>query len=366
MKEKHMVRVRLIVCVLAALLAGSTARAQVQAGAPSESLAEALLKQAQTALDAFDRPNAEKFARQVLEQMSTSTASQKEKARIILANVFYPEEAPAARKRPQALAVLREAVRENYDLTIDRLLSWPGLDSILVEAKAATFGVTAAAVSQQQDAVGPAGHVDFTVRASKPAIYSVTVTGPQTSMVIADSTGSREATLSIPTMRNERPLFTSGDYQIVLTARDRATGDSSVSRFAATVVAPELTFASIPSAIDSSKILAERTKKYGFKGVVVGGLVAGSIFAFATKLHADTLLRSKAGPDAKGTGVAAVAGAAIVIASFADKGRSIPSAIVANQRLHDDLATSIRNVHAANANRIATHKTIFVITPGGK
>ena len=58
------------------------AQSATQAGAPTQSLTDLLLKQAQTALDAFDRPNAEKFARQILEQMTTSTTAQKEKARI--------------------------------------------------------------------------------------------------------------------------------------------------------------------------------------------------------------------------------------------------------------------------------------------
>ena len=40
--------------------------------------------------------------------------------------------------------------------------------------------------------------------------------------------------------------------------------------------------------------------------------------------------------------------------------------LVANQRLRDDFATSIRAAQTENANRIATHKTIFIVTEGAK
>jgi hypothetical protein len=366
MKELNMSRVRHAAFAVALFAAVPVyAQSAAQAGAPTESLTDLLLKQAQTALDAFDRPNAEKFARQILEQMTTSTTAQKERARIILANVYYPEEAPNERKRAQALAVLKDAVRENFDLTIDRTLTWVGIDSILVEAKATTFGLAAGPATPQQDGVGPAGHVDFTARASRPSNFRLSIRGPQTTAVFSDTSGGTEATLQLPTMRNERPIYTSGEYEITIVAVDRASGDTVSARFTANVSAPALTFVTVPVALDSSRILSERTKKYGWKGLIVGGLVAGSIFSFSNT-HADTTLKAKVGADSKGAGIAALAGVTIIAASFMDRGRPIPNAIAANQRLRDDFATSIRNAQAENANRIATHKTTFVITPGGR
>lgn len=362
-----MFRVRYVAFTVA-LMATSPLPAQspTQTGTATGSLADLLLKQSQTALDAFDRPNAEKFARQILEQMTTSTAAQKEKARIILANVYYPEEAPTERKRGQALTVLKDAVRENIDLTIDRTLTWAGIDSIVAEAKATTFGLAVAPVSEQQEAVGPNGHIDFRARTNRPSLFRLTITGPQTSTVVSDSSGGNQATLQIATMKNERPAFVTGDYQIVLTAIDRATGDSVSSRFTANVTAPALTFAAVPGAPDSSRFLPERTKKYGWKGIVVGGLVGGSIYSFANIMHADTTLKAKVGADSKGTGIAALAGATIVIASFIDKGRSIPTAIAANKQLRDDFAASIRAAEVENANRIATYRTRFAIMSGAR
>src|SRR4051812_3560799 len=194
-KEQNMVRVRYAAIAFATLVGVSSLAAQTsatQAGAPSQSLTDLLLKQSQTALDAFDRPNAEKFAKQILEQMTTSTTAQKEKARIILANVYYPEEAPNERKRAQALTVLKDAVRENIDLAIDRTLTWPGIDSIVTEAKATTFGLATAPVSLQQESVGPTGHVDFRARTNRPSIFHLSIMGPQASMVLSDSSGGNQ------------------------------------------------------------------------------------------------------------------------------------------------------------------------------
>jgi hypothetical protein len=370
MKELNMVRVRFAALTVAAALATSPLQAQqtaTQAGAPTESLADLLLKQAQSALDALDRPNAEKFARQILEQMTTTSSQQKQKARFILANVYYPEEAPNARDRAKALAILKDAVRENIDVTIDRVLTWPGIDSILATAKATTFGMAAAPASAQMEATGPTGHVDFSARANRASTFRLAITGSEGTTTVSDSVAGRETTLAIPTMRNERPIFTSGTYQIVVTAIDKASGDSVSTHFTATLDAPALTFTTVPVTLDSTRFVRERTKKFGWKGIIVGGLTGGGIYAIANVMHTDTTLKKSIGPDSKGTGIAAAAGVTLIFASFLDKGRTIPAAIVANQKVRDDFAASIRAAQAENANRIATYKTTFVIsTTGGK
>src|SRR4051812_25510261 len=100
--------------------------------------------------------------------MTTPTTAQKQRARVILANVYYPEEAPTERKRSQALTILKDAFRENMDLVLDRSLSWPGIDSIFAEAKATTFGL-AVAPNPRQEIAGPQGRGEVAVRTSRPA-----------------------------------------------------------------------------------------------------------------------------------------------------------------------------------------------------
>ena len=364
---KHLMNGRSRAILAAVVLAAAPATARAQAvQQQSSSVVDDLLTRAQNALNDLQYPQALSFAKQVIDLGDRVTADKHERAMFIIVAANYPEGEPAAQHRDLALATLKQMVRTKLDLTIPQALRWAGLDSILAEAKATTFGLAAAPTNAQQEAVGPNGRVSFTARASRPATFRVSVSGPGESATVIDSSGGTQATLQIPTMRSERPAFTSGEYQVVVTAIDRSSGDSISSRFNASVTAPALTFTTVPVTMDSSRLLPERTKRYGWKGVVVGGLVAGSIYSFANVLHADTTLKSKAGADSKGTGVAALAGATVILASFMDKGRSVPTAIAANRRLREDFATSIRNAQTENANRIATYKTTFVITPGAR
>jgi hypothetical protein len=148
-----------------------------------------------------------------------------------------------------------------------------------------------------------------------------------------------------------------------VTARDAITGDTISSRFPASVAAPALTFATVPTTLDSTQFARERTKRFGYRGVIVGGLVGAAIYNLST-LHGDSAFTKTAGVDSKGSGLAVAAAASVIAASFLDKGRRIPSAVAANQKIRDDFATSIQKTTAENANRIATYKTIITVTPG--
>jgi hypothetical protein len=363
---KHSMYGRSTRAILAALvLAAASAHAQA-VQQQSTSVVDDLLTRATNSLNDLQYTQALTFAKQVLDLGDRVPGDKRERAMFIVAAANYPEGEPSAQHRSVALATFKQMVRSKLDLTIPQAMRWAGLDSILAEAKATTFGLAGSPASAEQEGVGPTGHVDFNARASRPARFRLTVTGPSIPTVIEDTTAQTQATLQLPTMRNDRPIFTTGEYQIVLTATDMATGDTVSARFVANVNAPALTFATVPVAMDSSRFLSERTKRYGWKGIVVGGLVAGSIFGFSSAMHADTTLKAKAGADSKGAGVALLAGATVILASYLDKGRPIPTAIAANLKIREDFAGSIRAAQAENANRIATHKTTFSITAGAR
>lgn len=359
-KPGHAIRLALLGVAL--MIAPAISRGQV--AQQGTSVIDDLLTRAQNSINDLQYAQAISFARQVLDLGDRVPSDKQERAMFIVAAANYPEGEPAAQNRAVALATFRQMVRNNLDLTIPQVLRWAGLDSVLAEAKRTTFGLAAGA-APQQEGVGPSGAIEFTARASRASNFSVSISGPNT-IRISDTTGADQVTLRLPTMRNDRPLFASGEYQITVQAVDRQTGDTASMKYVATVTAPPLTFATVPVALDSSRILAERTGKFGWKGIIVGGLVAGGIYGLSNMVHADTTLQSRVGADTKGTGVAAAAGVAVILASFADRGRPIPSAITANRRLHDDFAASIRNAQAENANRIATHKTQFILTPAGR
>lgn len=354
-------------CVALAVIASPLSPrlyAQAQQGT---SVMDDILKRAEDALNDLQYATAIGFAKQVVDVGPKATPSQRMRALLVIAAANYPEGEPTAQHRDIALATFKQLVASNFDLVIPQTIRWAGLDSILVEAKRTTFAIAMTAAAEQI-VTGPAGQAELKVRASRPATFRLFVSpsGGGAPLATDSLAGTAEGALHFPTMRNERPIFTTGDFDVLVTATDPQSGDTTSTRYVAHITAPELTYAKIPVAIDSSRLQLERTGRYGWKGIIVGGLVSGGIYSFASLLRADTTVKQAVPADSKGVGVAVAAGAVVMLASFMDKGRQIPGAIVANQRLREDLATSIRSTQAENANRIATYRTTIAIQTGAR
>ncbi len=326
-----------------------------------------ILKRAEDALNDLNYKSAIDFAKQVVDVGPRATPAQRTRALFVIGAANYPEGEPAAQHRDVALATFKQLVSANFDLVIPQTIRWAGLDSILADAKRTTFAVAMTAPAEQI-VTGPAGRAEVKVRASRPANFRLTVSpsGGGAPLVTDSLNGPSDGALHFATMRNERPIFTTGDYDVLVTAADRQSADTTSTRYIAHITAPELTFAKIPVAIDSSRLQVEHTSRYGAKGVIVGALVAGGIYAFSNTLRADTAVKRVVPADSKGAGVAAAAGLAVIVASFMDRGRQIPGAIAANQRLRTDLGTSIRATETENANRIATYRTTIAIQTGAR
>lgn len=355
------------VCVaLAVVISPLTPRLQAQAQ-QGTSVMDDILKRAEDALNDLNYKSAIDFAKQVVDVGPRAKPEQRTRALLVIAAANYPEGEPTAQHRDIALATFKQLVAANLDLTIPQTIRWAGLDSILADAKRTTFAIAMTAVAEQI-VTGPAGRAEVKVRASRPATFrlSVSPAGGGAALVSDSLSGTSEGTLHFPTMRNERPIFSTGDYDVVVSAADPQSNDTTSTRYTAHITAPELTFAKIPVAIDSSRLQFERTGRYGGKGIIVGALVAGGIYAFSNIVRADTMVKRIVPADSKGVGVAAAAGAAVIIASFMDKGRKIPGAIVANERLRTDLGAAIRAADAENASRIATYRTTIAIQTGAR
>jgi hypothetical protein len=353
---------RVSLCVSLLLGGQLAARAQQASSSPIDDL---LLK-AQQAFNDLNYLRADSIARQVLGAGARTTTAQRTRALLVIAAAYFPEEVPA-QKRAEAVATLKQVVRSDMDVKFPPELTWSGLDSLLAEAKRTTFGVGVTADSSQV-AVGPSSAGQIRVRSNHPATFRMSIAPVGGGAPIAtDSVANvTSGVLHFATMRNERPIFSTGDYEILITGADATSRDSASTRYIAHITAPELTFAKIPVAIDSGRLQFERSGRYGAKGIFVGALVAGGIYAFSNVVRADTAVKRVVPADSKGMGVAVAAGAAVIIASFMDKGREIPGAIAANQRLRTDLGTAIRAAEAENANRIATYHTTIAIQTGAR
>jgi hypothetical protein len=353
------------VSLCASLLSAGPLVGQVQQGASSSPIDDLLLK-AQQAFNDLNYLKADSIARQVLNAGGRTTTTQRTRALLVIAAAYFPEEVPA-QKRAEAIATLKQVVRNDIDVKFPSELTWAGLDSLLAETKRTTFGVSISADSVQS-VVGPSGLAQIRVRSNHPASFRFTIApvGGGAPIISDSLIRTTSGVLSFATMRAERPIFTTGDYEILITGADAQSSDTSTARYVARVTAPEMTFAKIPTTIDSSRLQVEHTRRYGGKGIVVGALVAGGIYAFSNVMRADTALKRAVPADSKGVGVAAAAGLAVIMASYMDHGRMIPGAIAANQRLRDDLATSIRSTQAENAKRIATYTTTIAIQTGAR
>jgi len=364
LRKGHVLRA---LCVALAVIASPVSirvYAQVQSGA---SVMDDILKRAENALDDLNYAMAINFAKQVVDVGPRATPAQRTRALLIIAAANYPDGEPTAQHKDIALATMKLLVQTNFDLVIPQTLRSAGLDSILVEAKRTTFAI-ALTVAPEQVVVGPTGLAELKVRTTRVAVFrlSVSAAGSATPLATDSASGAAEGTLRFPAMRNDRPIFTTGDYDLVVTATDPKSGDTTSTRYVAHITAPELTFAKIPVAIDSSKMQIERSGRYGVKGILVGGLVGGGIYGLSSMVHADTALKRLYAADSKGMGVAAVAAAAVIIASFMDKGRPVPGAIVANQKLREDLGMAIRAAETESASRIATYRTTIAIQTGAR
>ncbi|CAN5119620.1 hypothetical protein BH09GEM1_BH09GEM1_39670 [soil metagenome] len=346
-------------CAVLLLAAGAGAQVVPERTSPIDDL----LRQSQNAFNDLQYLKADSFATQVLALQRISGA-QRIRALLIRAAAYFPEEV-SAQKRPLALAALKEVVRSNIDATMPQDLTWPGLDSLLVEAKRSTFGAAIAA-DPEQTAIGPNGMGELRVRANRPAIFRLVITpaGSEDRVATGTTDSVTSGVIRFPTMRDSKPIFTTGDYDITMIATDLSGADTSLVRTTARITAPELKYDPVPMIIDSSRFVKERTGAFGWRGIFVGALASGGVYGLSNVLRGDQSIKDKVPADSKGIAAAAAVGVAVLAASFLDPGQPMQSAIATNQRVRDDFAKSIRDTQATNANRLATYRVTIAIQSG--
>lgn len=324
-----------------------------------------VLKLAFDAFNDFKYTTADTTARKVL-LMQSASGAQRARAQMIIAASAYPEEV-SAQKRLVAMAVLKQLLRTNYDAKLPQELTWVGLDSLMEEARRTTFGMQVTGEAQQV-AVGVDGAAKLHFKSNKPGLFRLIITAKTGNAVaVVDSLiGTAEGDISFKTMRDEKPIFTTGDYNVMLTAFEPgARGDTVAVQYGLKVEAPALAFAEIPTRMDSTKLLQERSGKYGAKAVLPALLVGGAAFFISSQLHGDGALASGAA-DAKGMGVAGGLAAATIFAGFVDRGRMIPANMAANRAAGEAFQKSIVDAQTENRRRITEFKTVLTFDLGGR
>lgn len=341
---------------LALVLLAAPAQAQVQ----QSSVVEDLLRLAQNAYNDLNFLRADTLANQVLSSTGRITSDQRTRAMMIVAAAAFPDDPPAQR-RAVALATLRSLVRMNLDVELPQELRWAGIDSLVEEAKRTSFGIAVTADSVQS-LVGPQGAGTVSVRSNRSGRYSLRISQGGATVAVDTAIVGVTGRLRFNGMRNERPIFTTGEYQLTVTGIDASGRDTVTVTRTMRVESQPIQFVAVPVKLDSSKLLPVRSKKFGAKAILPAIIAGGGAYALASVLRGDGAIATEVAADSKGVAVGGGIALATILAGFADRGRPLPANVAANKEYGDAFNKSIADAQAENRRRITEHRTTVRIS----
>lgn len=336
---------------LALALVAAPLGAQVQ----QSSVVDDLLKRALDAYNDLNFGRADTLANQVLQSTGRITAAQRTRAMVIVAAAAYPDDPPAQR-RNVALTTLRSVIRLNLDVEIPTELRWAGLDSLVEEAKRTSFGIAVTADSVQS-LVGPQGAGRISVRSNRSGRYSMRITQGGATVAVDTAVVGVTGELRFGGMRNEKPVFNTGDYSITITGIDASGRDTINVTRTMRVESPALQFIAVPAKLDSTKLLPVRSPKFGAKAILPAIIAGGGAYALASVLRGDGDIATAVPGDSKGVAVGGAIAVSTVLAGFMDRGRPLPGNVAANKAYGEAFQKSIADATAENRRRVAEHRT---------
>ncbi len=336
---------------LALMLVAAPVGAQVQ----QSSVVDDLLKRAQDAYNDLNFGRADTLANQVLANTGRITAAQRTRAMVIVAAAAYPDDPPAQR-RTVALTMLRSLVRMNLDVEVPTEFRWAGLDSLVDEAKRTSFGIAVTADSLQT-LVGPQGVGRVAVRSNRSGRYMMRISQGGATVAVDTATVGVTGELRFSGMQNEKPVFTTGDYQVTITGIDASGRDTMSVTRSMRVEAPTLEFLTAQTRLDSTKLLPVRSPKFGAKAILPAIIAGGGAFALASVLRGDGKIATDVPGDSKGIAVGGAIAVGTILAGFADRGRPLPANVAANKAYGEAFNKTIADTQAENRRRVVEHRT---------
>ncbi len=282
----------------------------------------------------------------------------------LMAAAYYPPD-PAAQKRDSALLQIDALVRVAPDASLPADVSWPGLDTLLQKARAFVFSV--ASRPPPEIALRGTSEPGFiTVVASRPTRFRLTTVSRATGVaVVQDTTGPvTEAQLRLRAHDGRVPLFESGDYRIVITARDGRTADSTVIVHEAVATASALPGPVRVPRFEPPTTTTRSTARTG-RTLALGIGFAGATFAIASQARPDGAIRSGFGTDSRALVVGAAMVGAAVAALFLDKEERRPADAAAIERARRDYDRRAARAAAQSRERLADYRVVLRIEPEG-
>lgn len=303
-------------------------------------------------------------ANEVLGSARAMTLRQRVELWQMMAAAYYPPDA-AAQKPDSALLQIDALVRVAPDATLPADLSWPGLDTLVEKARAFVFSVTARPPSEivMRGASEP-GFI--TVVASRPTRFRLTTVSRATGVaVVQDTTGPvTEAQLRLRAHNGRAPLIESGDYRIIIVARDGRTADSTVIVHDAVATASDL-----PGPVRVPRFVppttTTRSTAHTGRALALGIGFAGATFAIASQARPSGTIRSGFGTDQRALVVGAAMVGAAVASLFLDTEDARPADAATIERARRDHDRRVARAAAEARERLSGYRVVLRIQPEG-
>ena len=318
-----------------------------------------LISRAQRALDDLDYGHARTIARTLLGMRGEATASQRITGLQLMVAALFPEE-EAAQRPDSALQYLRELVLAGPDISVPPSVSWPGLDSLFVTTRRATFAVWSSPEGTYHP--GPDDVIEIGVTASRAAWFRLAaVAEGSADTVTLDVAGpSPAATLRLPTFADDRPVLVWGRYALLITGTDTLSGDDLQLQYTTTVDAPPFELLEIPAALDSSALLPERGPRRTGRNVLIGlGLGAATAFAATLFAGSDDVASASSPTRAYAVGAGVTVGALLGV--FTDRGPLLTSNVAHNEDLELQFREQVSQLQAENARRRSAYRVAITV-----
>ncbi len=329
---------------------------------PAEAQFRDLIDRVKADINDLKYAEAVRRGQEIFSFVSAMTPAQILELRQVMAAAFYPEEVEG-QQPDSAMAHLVELVKLDPEATNAADVKWAGLDSLLEVARSRTFSV---AVRYQEESilVGADGRGFADVITTRPARFTLRITPASGGETIVHDTASaaKRGRLSYRAHDGEKPLLATGEYVLLVTAVDSATGDSVTIRHRGTATgeAPQLTAL---TAFDERTLRPEYAKPPRVRTVFTGIVFAGLTYAIASQGRAGEPLKTLYDNDGRAMLLSGAMLAATVSTFFLDKGEPDRAAMAANLRARDDHRRAMMDAEAENRRRIAAYRVTVRVTP---
>lgn len=379
MNERSLLRHIRVFCTVASValtLSAQTLRAQdasrptpriASPGDTSEAtVADGVLRTVRGHLDAEQYAQALQLANDYLRTTRVPRRARLELLQAAAA-AAYPSASFTANRPDSAFALLRSVVRLEPEATLYEEYRWSGLDSLLTQARAQTFG---AAVRWQSryELVGDFAPATFDVVATRPVKATLLLQrqGVGAPLAIDSAAGARALTLKLFAHDGTTARISEGSWFLQVVVVDSATGDSIVTpRVAAFAEGTSPTLMPSDVALDTTRLLPEWQPPARVTGIGMGIVMAAGAVAIASAARAPNM-RQFSSVDGRAISVGVVGGLGAVIAGWFDRGRPLRENIARNKAVRDEHEYRNRFIKAFNRTNVANFRVKLSVAEEGR